>query len=136
MTNTGETIEALKTFRTDVNQKMLNREIVSFNVGSIQIDSDRMTINNEELSENAMKKILSHLRVKNNFLDISKKLTPSDWTTVKEKIKSATFNQVIHGRRIVEGGVKKIDDIYMAAPKTTGILEIDAIFHKYPPDAS
>lgn len=130
MTNTGETIEKLKKFRTDVNQKLLNREITSFNVGSIDIQGEKMLVNGEELSESAVKKVLSHLRVKNNFLGISKKLAPSDWETVKEKLKSATFNQVVHGRKVTEGGVKKIDDIYMAAPKSTGILEIDAIFNE------
>lgn len=128
MTNTAKTIEDLKKFRYQVNQEMLNREIVSFNVGSIQIDTEKMMVNNEQMSETAVKKILGHLRVKNNFLDLGKKMTPSDWSLVKDKLKSATFDQTVHARRVTVDGVKKIDDIYLAAPKTTGIIEIDNIF--------
>lgn len=129
-TNTNETIEKLKKFRLDVNQKLLNREIISFNIGSIDIQDEKMLVNGEELSESAVKKVLSHLRVKNNFLEISKKLAPSDWETVKEKLKSVTFNQIVYARKVTENGIKKIDDIYMAAPKSTGILEIDTIFNE------
>lgn len=129
MTNTGETIEKLKKFRTDVNTKMLTRDITSFNVGSIDIAGEKMMVGGEELSETAVKKILGHLRVKNNFLGLGKKMIPSDWDTVKDKLKTASFNQVVHARKVTESdGSKKIDDIYMAAPKTTGVLEIDAIF--------
>lgn len=128
MTNTGQTIETLKTFRANVNQQMLEREIISFNVGSIDIDSEKMSVSGVELSEAAVKKVLGHLRVKNNFLDLGKKMTPSDWTTVKDKLKSASFNQTVHARKVKDAGLDKIDDIYMAAPKTTGVLEIDAIF--------
>lgn len=130
MTNTGQTIEDLKQFRIDVHEKMLTREVISFNVGSIQIDSEKMSVNNEELSESAIKKVLGHLRVKNNFLDLGKKMSSSDWGLVKDKLKSATFDQTVHARKITENGVVKIDDIYMAAPKTTGILEIDSIFNE------
>lgn len=130
MTNTGQTLESLKTFREDVKLKMLNRDIVSFNIGSISIDNDKMSVNNDELSETAMKKVLAHLRVKNNFLGIGKKLSPSDWTMVKEKLKSATANQIVHARKLQSNGKPLIDDIYMAAPKSTGLLEIDSIFEE------
>lgn len=130
MTNTAETIEKLRKFRLNVNNKISNREILSFNIGSINIAGEKMFVGDDELSNDALKKVLSHLRVKNNFLELGKKMVPSDWETVKEKLKSSMYNQTVYARKVDDCGVKKIDDIYMAAPKTTGILEIDAIFNE------
>lgn len=128
MTNTGETIENLKLFRETVIETMKNREVVSFNLGSIDIDNERMSVDGSFLTEDATKKVLSKLRVKNNFLELSKNMNPSDWEIVKDKLKRVQGNQVIHGRKVDNSGTKLIDDIYMAAPKTTGIMELDAIF--------
>ena len=128
MTNTAETIQQIKDFRSVVRETMASREIISFDVNSIEIDNEKMSIGGDALSENATKRVLSQLRVKNNFLGLSKELTPGDWQTVKEKIKMSKANQIIHGRKVKDGSNMIIDDIYMAAPKTTGLMEIESIF--------
>jgi hypothetical protein len=130
MTNTAETIQNLTDFRENVREKMLNREIVSFNIGEIQIEGEKMILRDEELSPQAIKKILSHLRVKNNFLGLSSEMNATDWNLVKEKLKMASRDQAIHGRKIKEETRSFIDDVYLAAPKTTGLLEIDSIFNE------
>lgn len=130
MSSTAETILTLKEFRKDVTEKMLNREHISFNVSDIEIDADKMSIAGDMLSEAATKKVLSQLRVKNNFLGIAKSMTGTDWKTVKDALKKATGTQVVHGRKIEVSGNKIVDDIYMAAPKATGLLELDSIFHE------
>jgi len=128
MTNTGETIKDLNDFRKSVNEKMLNREIVSFSINDIDIDNELISVGGDVLTETATKKILSQLRVKNNFLDLSKKMAPGDFETVKSKLKRVTADQIVHGRKVTDGGISRIDDIFLAAPKTTGIMEIDTIF--------
>lgn len=129
MTNTGQTVQTLKDFRDTVKETMLSRQIVTFNINDIEIDNEKMSYKGEELSEGATKKILSRLRVKNNFMEVGKTLNPTDWKTVKEKIKMASADQIVHGRVIKEpAGMTRVDDVYMAAPKTTGVLEIDTIF--------
>jgi len=130
MTNTGETIQTLNKFRKDVNVKMASRETVTFNISDIEIENDKMLINGDVLTEAATKKVLSRLRVKNNFFEISKSLSHTDWNTVKDKLKQASGAQEVHGRKINSGTLSTIDDIYMAAPRTTGILEIDSIFNE------
>lgn len=130
MTNTAETIHNLTEFRETVREKMLNREIVSFNVGEIEIEGEKMKLRGEELSPLAVKKVLSHLRVKNNFLGLSKEMNATDWNVVKEKLKMPSRDQLIHGRKIKEETLSYIDDVYLAAPKTGGLLEIDSIFNE------
>lgn len=130
MTNTGETIQQLRDFRTSVTEKMESREIVTFNISDIEIENEKMALNGEILSDSATKKILGRLRVKNNFLGLSKEMNPTDWKTVKDKLTLASANQVVHGRKIKSGTSATIDDIYLAAPKTTGIMEIDTIFNE------
>jgi hypothetical protein len=129
MTSTAETIHQLKSFRKEVNLKMADRENVTFNISDIEIENDKMLIGDAVLSEGATKKVLGRLRVKNNFLELSKSMAHTDWNLVKDKLKRASGSQIVHGRKL-GGTVPTIDDIYMAAPKTTGIMEIDSIFHE------
>jgi hypothetical protein len=130
MTNTRETIHTLNEFRKDVNTKMASRETVSFNISDIAIEKEKMSVNGDFLTETATKKVLSRLRVKNNFFEISKSLSNTDWNTVKDKLKQASATQEVHARKITNGSTSTIDDIYMAAPRTSGILEIDSIFNE------
>ena len=130
MTSTSETINNLNIFRKDVNEKLASREIVSFNISDIEIENEKMLVNGDILTESATKKILNKLRVKNNFFEISKNLSHTDWNLVKDKLKKASGSQIVHGRKIAGVSVGTIDDVYMAAPKTGGILEIDSIFHE------
>jgi len=128
MTNTRETIQTLNQFKKDVKAKMTSRETVSFNISNIEIENEKMSIDGNFLSESATKKVLSRLKVKNNFFEISKNLSHTDWKIVKDKLKQASGSQEVHGRKITNGALSTIDDVYMAAPRTTGILEIDSIF--------
>ena len=130
MTNTAESINELRVFKKEVNDKMLNREIVSFNVNAIDIDKESMTLDGITFSPEATKKVLSRLRVKNNFLGLHKELVPTDWNIIKDKLKQASAGQVIFGRKIEDGTTKRIDDIYMAAPKAINTLETNAIFEE------
>ena len=132
MTNTGETIQQLRSFRTDVIEQMQNREIASFSIKDIEIDNEQMSVGGDALSEEATKKVLSQLRVKNNFLSLSKEMNSTDWGIVKEKIKNVHGDQPVFGRKIKDVVTNKpiVSDIYMAAPKTAGLMEIDSIFNE------
>lgn len=128
MTNTQETIEKLRNFRDEVREKMVNRELITFNIGGVDIANDTMSVNGAQLSPSATKKVLGRLRVKNNFLELGRKLTPVDWDTVKEKLKTPESDQIVYGRRSTIDGKSSIDDIYLAAPKSGGTLELDTVF--------
>jgi len=130
ITSTAETVQDLTTFRKEVNEKMTSREIVTFMLSDIEIEHDKMAVDGSSLSENATKKVLGRLRVKNNFLELSNSMAHTDWNLIKDKLKSVVGSQVIHGRKTMIGTIGTIDDIYMAAPKTTGILEIDSVFNE------
>jgi hypothetical protein len=130
MINVRETLDSLKAFRDDAQELMEGREIVSFNIAQIDIDNSRMSYGGMYLSENATKKVLSQLRVKNNFLSLSEEMGPTDWGIIKDKLKRVQADQVIHGRKIDNEGIFSIDDIYMAAPKASGVMEIDTVFNE------
>jgi hypothetical protein len=127
ITNTADTLKKLEKFKFEISQKT-GRETVTFNVEDIDIEKDKMYVNGEQLSESAVKKVLSHLRVKNNFLALSETMTLNDWGTVKEVLKKPTASQVVHGRRVPNGDENVIDDIFMAAPKASGLIDPNMIF--------
>jgi hypothetical protein len=127
ISSTAETLKKLEKFKFEISQKT-GRETITFNIEDIDIEKDKMFVNKEQLSENAVKKVLSHLRVKNNFLALSETMTLTDWATVKEVLKKPTASQIVHGRRVPNGDENVIDDIYMAAPKTSGLLDTNLIF--------
>lgn len=127
ISSTADTLHKLEKFKNEISTKT-GRETVSFNVSEIDIDKDKMYVNGDQLSETAIKKVLSHLRVKNNFLALSETMTLTDWSTVKEVLKKPTGTQIVHGRKVPNGDITVIDDIYMAAPKASDILDPDIIF--------
>ena len=102
ITSTADTLKRLEKFKFEISQKT-GRETVTFNVEDIDIEKDKMYVNGEQLSETAVKKVLSHLRVKNNFLALSETMTLNDWGTVKEVLKKPTASQVVHGRKVPNG---------------------------------
>jgi len=127
--NTTNTLATLEKFRAEVNAEMAKRQNITFTIGDIDITDNGIFYNGDPLTEDAVKKILSKFQVKAGFLEMGEKMTHADWELVKDKLKATSINQVIYGRQIQEGSDKgTIDEIYMAAPKTTGILEIDEIF--------
>ena len=131
ITNTAETIKKLQELKDEISKKTTG-EIKTFKIEDIDISKERMYVDSVMLSEGSVKRILSHLKVKNNFLSLSEKLTASDWTNVREALKKPTAAQVVHGR-IVSMFVNDltqdvIDDIHVAAPKASGILEKDTVF--------
>ena len=133
MSSTAETLQRLEKFKEQI-KKEKTSEVISFNISDIDINRDKMTADGIQLSDSAMKKILSHLRVKNNFLAIAENMTSTDWNNVREALKKPTEKQIVHGRIITEivaeGDTDKklIDDIFMQAPKVTGLLKVDTIF--------
>lgn len=130
ITNTAETIQKLSDFRAEVTEKLAERETVAFQVRELQIDNETMSLGDTPLSKDATKKMLSHFRVKNSFMDLHKKMNPSDWNTLKEKLKGTSSEQSLYARKTKVDGKVVIDDLYLAAPKVENMLEIDQVFHE------
>lgn len=127
MTNTAETLQTLQKFKTELEEKTGN-EWITFNVDDIDIQKDAMYLKELPFSPKGTKKVLSHLRVKNNFLALSETMTSTDWSNVKAALKNATGEQVVYGRKIANGTEHLLDDIYMVAPKASQALTVSSIF--------
>lgn len=133
MTNTGQTIERLNSFRREVQEELAARQIVTFNLNQLEIDSDKIHLDGVKLSKNAAKKALSELRVKSSFVNYYKDLVTDDWRMVKDKLKGAMSDKVVYGRKVkdtVDVDTDVIDELYVASPKNLHALEIDAIFNE------
>lgn len=125
---TNEAILEIENFRRDVREQMNQKEMVEFSLGEVSIDDEGMRFDGMKIEKDAVKKILSYLRVKPNFLGLSKMMQPPDWQTVKEKLKSVGANQQIWGRKNSATGTPVIDEIYLAFPKNDRMIPVDVIF--------
>lgn len=123
-------VQILEDFRSEVSQKIKNREIITFNISDIDIEREEMSIGSVPFSGQATKKILSKLRVKNNFLGLSKKMNNSDWELVGEKLKNTNNSQTIYGKKIEKDGKVCVDNIQFSNTISTEhqTQEMDRIF--------
>jgi hypothetical protein len=64
--------------------------------GSYKADGIRFAT----LKGKALTNVLSHLRVKKNFVDLSHKMSPEDWRQVSHKLKNAEGEQKMYARSI------------------------------------
>jgi hypothetical protein len=125
---TSETVEKLEKFREEVMEQITSREEseVNFQVGDLIVENGKLKFLEHELSKDSTKKILSHLRVKNNFLDLQKKMSEEDWATVEEKLKLVSASQQVYARRAKDNG---IIDLHIANKKApNGGIQIPEIF--------
>lgn len=132
MTNTGKTIEQLNEFRREVQTELASRQIITFNLNQLEIDSDKIHLEGIKLSKDASKRALGELRVKPSFVNYYKDLVTDDWAMVKEKLKTAMADRVVYGRKVRDKkeDIDVIDELYVASPKNIHALEIDLIFNE------
>jgi len=104
---------------------------VQFFIGDLKVEDCKLKIDEQELSDDSTKKVLSQLRVKNNFLELQKKMDEQDWETVAEKLKHFNANQEVFARKkkAEEGGAISIVDLQLAHKKATnGGIQIPEVF--------
>lgn len=94
-----ELIEQVSNFKDTVLKKISNRDIVTFKLGDIKFDNN-ISVNDSNLTMSAVNKILSTVRVKNNFIDYKEKLSTDDWSNLEETLKSVNKNAEFWAKRI------------------------------------
>lgn len=93
-------LEQVAGFRDSVLEKVSNRDIVSFKLSDVSFD-DKANVKGNSLSSTSMNKILSSLRVKNNFITYKEKMQKDDWKQVEESLKSVNKNTEFWGKRVL-----------------------------------
>jgi Txe/YoeB family toxin of Txe-Axe toxin-antitoxin module len=127
MTTTSLTAQAIldvQDFQAEVQDAVSAQEKnkMQFHVGDLVVQDSKLMLDDNVLSDDSTKKILSHLRVKNNFLELQKKMSEDDWETVAQKLKLVSADQPVYARKM--STENKLVDLHLANRKAPmgGIL--------------
>jgi hypothetical protein len=78
-------------------ESLQNRQIQEFQIKDLDIESG-VYLKDMPLRGKALRGVLSTLRVKGNFTDASRKLSPQDWTTISQKLKQTEAETKMYAR--------------------------------------
>lgn len=132
MTTTSLTAQAIldvQDFQAEVQEAVSAQEKnkMQFHIGDLVVQDAKLKLDDNVLSDDATKKILSHLRVKNNFLELQKKMSEEDWETVAQKLKLVSADQPVYARKM--STENKLVDLHLANRKAPmGGIQIPEIF--------
>jgi len=128
-TLTSQAILDLQDFQGKVVETLAENEKnnLQFFFGDLVIEDCKLKIDGNPLSEESTKTVLASLRVKNNFLDLQKKMTEEDWETVSHKLQSINASQQVFARKSSTGD--RVINLHLANKKApNGGIEIPEIF--------
>lgn len=132
-TLTSQAILDLRSFQKQVVETLETNEAnkMQFFVGDLKVENSKLVLDGNTLSDDSTKKVLSHLRVRPNFLELQKKMSEEDWESVSHKLQYISAQQPVYARKAT--GLPQIVDLQLASKKAPngGILvpEIfDAIY--------
>ena len=103
-------IEQILAFKDEVKDKLSNKNIITFKIKDMDFDDDRFLINDAVIEEKAVDKILSTMKVKNNFLDYKELLSPTAWNVIKTNLQEANSDTEFYGKKI-----QNVDNTYTVA---------------------
>lgn len=129
ISRTAKTVADLQEFQELVQESLEQHEKnkMQFCVGDLKVENCKLKLDDNTLSDDSTKKVLSHLRVKNNFLELQKKMSEEDWETVSEKLKMLNASQAVYGRKMATES--KIVDLHLANRKApNGGIQVPEIF--------
>lgn len=129
ITQTSQAIIDLQNFKDEVAETMEKQERnkLQFFLGDLKVENCKLKLDENELSTDATKRILGSLRVKNNFLELQKKMTETDWETVSEKLRSIYATQPVYARKLSDKPT--IVDLQIANRKAqNGGIQVNEIF--------
>lgn len=108
-----DVIDKIHNFRETVLEKIEGQDVVSFKVNDIEFD-DNLVINDTPISEKALKKIFTSLRVYNDFFTTYKKALDIDsWEDIKYNLKRVNKDTEFFGKKILKpDGKFIISDLY------------------------
>lgn len=126
---TSKAVQDVQNFKGEVMETLADHERnrMQFYVGDLRVENAKIMIDDNELSKDSTKRILSHLRVKNNFLELERRMTEEDWATVASKLKMVNANQAVYGRK--KSDANSIVDLHIGHRKApNGGIQIPEIF--------
>lgn len=96
----ADVIEKIESFQENLNglQQPFEKEYVRFRLNEIDIDKNPF-LGDIQFSKKSMSKLLSFLKVKNDFLDYKTKVTDVDWEEIKYILSSANRESMIWGEK-------------------------------------
>lgn len=128
--NNAILIDEIKSQSAEILDRLKNRTEQEFSLKDLSIVSDGLFLNETQLTGSALRKVLGALRVKKNFTELSKKMSPEDWSDVSDKIKSVKNSENLYALFSKdENGQPEIIDAYtmMSGKKKTD----DASYQQY-----
>lgn len=129
MSKNAETIEKIRSVTSGVLEKLGERQISAFKIKDLNFE-DGIWLRDKKLTGNALKAVLSMLKVRNQFVEYSHKMTPEDWSMVSKKIKAAEGETGMYAKYMIDDhGNNEIVDVFPQnnAKKVTD----DASYHQY-----
>lgn len=93
-------IKSVSDFRDDVLSRISNRDIVSFKLGDIDF-GEEINVGGARITETAIGRILTSLKVQKGFLNYKKKMTKEQWAQVRESLQDVNKNTEFLGRKVI-----------------------------------
>jgi hypothetical protein len=87
--NNSSVIEQLRSEVSPFLEKLSDRSNTEFRLKDLEIADSGIYLKDTRLHGRALNNVLGTLRVKKNFVDLSNKMTPDDWSQVSQKLKNA-----------------------------------------------
>jgi hypothetical protein len=129
MSNNAETIELIRQETSGVLEKLADRQVSSFKIKDLNFENG-IWLKDKPLKGNALKSVLSMLKVRTGFVDYSHKMSPEDWTTVSKKIKAAEGETAMYAKIMKDDkGQEEIMDVF--AQNNTKKGGDDASYRQY-----
>jgi len=106
-------IDEINEFRDKVIENSSDRNIVNFKLNNVDVDEEnRLLINNCEVTRRVLNKILSFLRIKNQFLKYKKELDKGDWKIIRDILLQANQKMEFYGVKVNQNEKEIIWDLF------------------------
>jgi hypothetical protein len=83
-----ETIHNIEVTANPILERLGDRKVTSFQIKDLEIDNG-VYLEGMPIRGKALNRVMSTLKVRNNFTEFSNKMSPEDWATVSKKLKTA-----------------------------------------------
>jgi len=132
ITQTSQSVETIHEFSEKIQDIVSSRKQLSFQLGDLEVKEGALIYDNLKLDKISTNKILAKLKVRPDFLSLSKQMTENDWSMVSDKLKSVNADQAIYARTAGEANAtvanlmiahKKAPNGGIQIPEVFGLLE-------------
>jgi len=110
--NNSIVIDQIREESAVILDQLANRSEQEFKIKNLEIADNGLYLNNVPITGNALKKVLGALRVKENFIEYSKKMTSDEWSDLGDRIKNVQGEDKLYAVFAKEDGKTEIIDAY------------------------